>query len=75
MDMEIFELPLKALKISGLDPRVNSVLDKVKRFISVVTMVVLFVTTVMEIQRREWSITTIIPTVETFMMGMQVTAS
>lgn len=72
MDLQVFDLPLRILRIPGIDPSDNSLLAKMKRFISCSTFFVVLTTAVMEMQRREWSVTSIVGEVESIVMTMEV---
>lgn len=72
MDLEVLELPLRILKVTGLDPRDTSLIAKVKCFMAFISLFVMVVTIVMEMQRKELSITTIVPLIEALMVGMEV---
>lgn len=72
MDLKILDLPLRVLRLPGLHPEQTSWISKLTSFTSIVTAVIVLVTSVMEMCRREWTIVSIVPEVETFMAAMEV---
>lgn len=74
MDLKVLNLPLTILKVTGLDPRDNTMLSKVKCFILFVTIFILLVTSMMEIQGQKRSIISIVSEIEAFMAAMEVSS-
>lgn len=72
MDVNVLELPLKLLKVPGVDPRDNSWFSVLGSFVCLATGILVCVNSVMEIYYREWTITEIVPVIETFMATMEV---
>lgn len=74
MDLKVLELPLKVLKISGLDPRVNnSWFAKIMCMLSFVISIIIFIATLMEMYQGEWNIVSVILEVETIVAVIEVT--
>lgn len=72
MDLQVLDLPLRVLKIPGLDPRDNSPQAKLRCFISLVILLVFLVTAVLEMRQGGSSITSIVPEIEAVMATMEV---
>lgn len=68
----MLDLPLRTLKIIGLHPANSSWIAQIKAAISIVVIVTVVITSIMEMCDVKWDIVSVTPEVEALMAALQV---
>lgn len=72
MELQVLHYPLKILKISGLDPRDNSLFAKISWSVATGALSFMLATSLIEMATKEWSMALIAPVVEGMVASTEV---